>query len=321
MADEFTAARSTPGQAPGGTDDRELFLVKFGGLVLEAYTETNSYDAMNFQQTIVNGKSHSFPIIGRKRDATEHDPGAQVLGGSIESNEVVIEVDKLIYDAAFVDDLDAIMAHYDLYGPYARQLGESLAVTYDKRSAIMHIIASRETVEPYTGGPLPSYAFHADMKTDPTQLETAFFAAVQHIRENDIGGGEPAGMLPWAQHLLLARWSGFQAGIPASGAAPFDQSGRRTGIPMPMAGITVKGTNHIPNTNITTGNVKFRGDFTTTVGHVGNRMAVGSLNVRSLRVVVKDQPERFGTLLLASKANGLGKLRPECSFEIATATR
>jgi len=96
---------------------------------------------------------------------------------------------------------------------------------------------------------------------------------------------------------------------------------RASGTVGQIAGIAVKGVNHIPNTNVTTGNVKFQGNFTTTVGHIGNEMAVATLNRRGLKVVMKEQDDRLGTLLIASKFCGHGILRPECSFEVATATR
>lgn len=319
---EFTDARSRPGaRLNTGTDDRELWLTEFAGMTLEAWAETNDYENLTYKRSIDHGKADEFPIIGRKRDATEHTPGESIIGGTIESNDKTITVDKILADAVFIAEIDRLLSHYDFSGPYARQLGESLSTAYDRRVAIMHILASRVTVADYTGGPVPSYYYSATVKTDPSKLEEAAFAAIQYIKERDISGAGLSFRLPWAQQLLLARYSGFQGGVPGSAVSVFNMNGRATGESPQMAGLTVRGTNHIPNTNITSGNDKYRGDFTTCVGHISNEMAVGTLNVRGLRVVMKEQEERLGTLLIASKLTGHGILRPECSFEIATTVR
>ena len=310
---EYTDARSRPGQKLNtGTDDRQMFLVEFGDLVLQAWEETNNYEATTFTKNITQGKADTFPIIGRKRDAKEHVPGEIILGGRIEHNEVEITLDRMLVDSVFVAEVDELMNHYNIMEPYARQLGESLSTTYDRRVAIMHILASRETVRPYDGGPVPNGYFHANVATDPAHLVNAAFAAVEFIRRFDVGGGPLFWKLPHAQQLLLARYQPIDS-VQWSGEASI-----ASGTTGRIAGLVPEGTNHIPRTNITTGLSKYQGDFSNVVGHIGNRMAVGTLARRGLKVVMKDQADRLGTLMIASKFNGHGKLRCECSFEIAT---
>lgn len=320
---QFTDSRSRPGaKLNTGTDDRELFLVEFGDMVLEAWEETNTYEGLTWKKYITQGKADTFPIIGRKRDAFEHNPGELILGGGIEHNEVEITLDKMLVDAVFVAEVDELMLHYDVARPYARQLGESLSTTYDRRVATMHILASRVTAAPYTGGPVPSYYHDTAVATDPDKLDAAAWAAVQYIKERDIGGGPLQYMLPWQQYLLLARNYGYQgAGTPGSAAPVFHLEGRTTGEPGKRAGLTLKATNHIPNTNVTTGNTKFRGDFSTTIGHISNEMAVGTLNRRGMKVVMKEQEDRLGTLMIASRFCGHGILRAETAFEVANTVR
>lgn len=310
---EYTDARSRPGQKLNtGTDDRQMFLVEFGDLVLQAWEETNNYENLTFTKNITQGKSDTFPIIGRKRDAKEHEPGEIILGGRVEHNEVEISLDRMLVDSIFVAEVDELMNHYNIMEPYARQLGESLSTSYDRRVAIMHILASRETVRPYTNGPVPNGYFHANVATDPAQLENAAYAAVEFIRRFDVGGGPLSFRVPHQQQLLLARYTGIDS-KETSGSG-----NRAQGTVGAIAGLVPQGTNHIPRTNITTGLAKYQGDFSATVGHISNRMAVGTLARRGLKVVMKDQADRLGTLMIASKFNGHGKLRCECSFEIAT---
>lgn len=319
---EYTDAASRFGKKAGVGDDRALFLTEFGGMVINTYDEAMDYNNLRFVKTITSGKADSFPIIGRKRDASEHEAGELILGGTIESNEVTITLDKMVYDAVFVPEIDELISHFEVRQPYAHQLGQSLGSLQAKRVAIMHILASRKfyvagvpTGVPQ-GQPAPGYAYNANMKTSATEIETAMFAGRQYLLENEISGAEPILKLPHQQYLLLARNFGVENFKDAAGSGS-----RVTGKVGQIVGFSVEGTNHIPKTNITTGLAKYNGDFTTTVGHISSMFAVGSLERKAMRIVVKDQEERLGTIIIASQFNGHDVLRPEASFELATAVR
>lgn len=320
---QFTDARSRPGAKESGADDRQLFLIEFGGLVIQAYDEIMDYQDMRFVKSITQGKADSFPIIGRKRDATEHSPGDLILGGTITHDEIQIALDNMLVDAVFIAEIDELMLHYDISAPYAHQLGQSLGSTTAKRIAIMHILASRSGQTQGTGNPakdstadaqpIPAYYYDANLKTDASKLENAAFLAEQYRRENDISGTDWYYMLPHQQVLLMARYTGIEAGPVTTGSG-----NRSTGTIGMVAGLKPKGTNHIPQTNINSGLAKYQGNFSTTVGHIGGKMAVGSLERRGMKVVMKQQDERLGTLLIASQFNGHGTLRNECSIELCT---
>lgn len=310
----YTDARSIPGQkGAGGADERQLFLIEFGGMVIQSRDEVFDYNDLRYVKNITQGKADTFPIIGRKRDAAEHEPGELILGGKIIHDEVEISLDKMLVDSAFIAEIDELMAHYDLAAPYANQLGQSLGSTQAKRIAIMHILASRDVTDVPQGQPTPAYIYHANMRTDAAQLETAAFKAQQYHLENDMSGEKPVIKLPHAQHLLLARYAGIEGGPVSTGSG-----NRAQGTVGLVAGLAVRGTNHVPKTEITTGPTKYRGDFRTTVGHVSSKMAVGSLERRALKIVMKEQEDRLGTLLIASEFSGHGKLRNECSIELRT---
>lgn len=299
----------------GGSDDRELFLKQFSGMVLEAWNESNTFEGAVYTQNINAGKSWQFPIIGRKRDAAEHTPGALIIGGGIENDEVNITLDNMLVDSVFIAEIDALMSSYSLASPYATQIGQSLSTTFDKRAAITFVKASRVTTAPYTGGPVPSYYYDANLKTDPAKLEEAHFQAVEYIKTYDVGGGELRSFLPWQQYLLMSKFSQLD-NKETSGSANRAQASIG-----PVAGIYITGSNHIPKTNITSGLAKYQGDFTTTVGFIANPMAVGLLNRRGMRVTITDKEDRLGTLIIGSRLCGFGNLRNECSFELATAVR
>lgn len=323
---DYTDAASRFGQRAGTGDAFALFLTEFGGLVINTYDEEMDYGNLRWVKNVKGAKSETFPIIGRKRDAAEHEAGALILGGTIESNDIVIGLDKMIYDSVFIAEIDELVSYFDVRGPYAHQLGQSLGSLDAKRIAIMHILASRQY---YVGGvatgvpqgqPAPGYAYDAAMKTSASALEAALWSAKEYLLENEISGEKPVCKLPHQQVLLLARNFGFAAD--GTAANPKAGSGdRTTGSLGQVVGFNVEGTNHLPKTNVTTGLPKYQGDFTTSVGHVSTKMAVGSLESKGLTVVVKDQAERLGTIIIAHKFNGHGILRPEASYELATAVR
>lgn len=316
----YTDAASRPGQKAGAGDDRALFLTEFGGLVITSYDEIMDYNDLRWVKNITQGKSDTFPIIGRKRDATEHEPGEIILGGKIEHNEVEISLDKMVFDSAFIPEIDELMAHWDNRGPYAAQLGQSLGSLQARRIAIMHILASRTPAADIAQGqPVPTYVWDANMRTSASALEEGLWKSKQYLLENEISGALPEGRFGHQQVLLLARNFGFDTGVSAN---PQAGSGNRIEGTLGRAvGFNIKGTNHLPTQNITTGLAKYRGNFTTTVGHVSTKMAVGSLERRGMRVVMKDQEDRLGTIIIASQFNGHGVLRAECSVEFATAVR
>ena len=322
---DFTDAASRAGQRAGTGSDRALFLVEFGGQVLTAYTEVLDYDDLRYVKNITQGKSDTFPIIGRKREAAEHDPGEIILGGTIIHDDVAISLDKMVYDSVFIAEIDELMNHFEVRAPYAQQLGQSLGSLQSKRIATTHILASRKF---YVGGvptgvpqgqPNPQYFWDANMKTSASVIETALWGSKQFLLENEMSGQELIGMFPHQQVLLLARSFGLSSG---DVARPEAGSGNRvSGELGQMVGFKIKGTNHIPKTNVTTGAANYQGNFSTTMGHISTRMAVGSLERKAMQMTMKDQPERLGTLLIASQLNGHGVLRPECAIEFATAVR
>lgn len=315
----YTDSASRFGKKLGTGDDRAMFLTEFGGRVIVPYDIANDYDALRWVKNIQQGKADTFPGLGTKRDAAEHEAGELITGGTILSGEVEITLDKMVYDSVFVADVDELISHFDVMDPYAHQLGQSLGSLKSKRIAIMHIKASRWASDGNTllpGRPTPGYAYHADMKTSASALEDAAWAAKTYLEENDVTGQEWVLKLPHQQRNLLAKNFGTTEAREAGGSG-----NKTTGGLGSVVGFSVSGSNNIPKTNITTGLTKYQGNFTTTVGHFSSKSAVASLERRGLRVVMKDQPERIGTIMIASEFCGHGVYLPEASFELATAAR
>lgn len=120
------------GQQLNQGDEIALFLKKFSGETLTAFTRESKVLENHMQKTIENGKSASFPVMGRTK-AKYLKPGASLddQRETIPHNEVVINIDGLLTADVLITDLYEAMNHYDVRGEYARQLGEALALSAD----------------------------------------------------------------------------------------------------------------------------------------------------------------------------------------------
>lgn len=307
-----------PGQAngTGGTD--ALFLKVFGEQVLEAWEQTGIFQNFVTTRTIPYGRQATFPIIGRKRDATYHNPGELITGGNLNQNEITINVDGVLYDAIFVPEIDELMNHYEVQGPYARQLGESLALRFDAFASQLTALAARNATPPVTGLPVGLRLNNPAITTDADALVRFAFRTARHISENDVGGGTPRIVLRPAQYFLLVQntkvlYKDYGGSADISKGTVAEVAG--------MEVVQAKG-NRLPATDLssdTTIPTQYRGNFTNTVALASNPMAVGCLRVRGFRMTVDQQNDRFGYLMVASQVQGMGILRQECAVEWSNA--
>lgn len=313
----YTDAASRPGKRPGGTNDRELFARNFTDYVLEAWDQSFDFLDKTHVRVITSGQSDIFPILGRNYNAQEHVPGEIILGGTADHNDREVSLDAMLFDSKFLPEIDQLLAHYPLSRPYAKMLGDSLALESNSRIARSMINGSRQPtgLGGLNGHPAPGFYFHANVRTDPAKLEEAAFKGVEYIRVNDVGGGEHTYWLPWQQQLLLARYSGIDT-VDTSGSG-----NRAAGTVGQLGSLWVKGTNSLPKTNVTTGRTKYQGDFRSTVGVISNPQAVATLRRRGIRVTINEKDDRLGWLFVASKFEGHDWLRPECSFEVTETDR
>ena len=121
------------GQANGAGDTQALFLKLFTGEVYEAFRNATIAKGLVMNRTLRNGKEAQFIHTGRV-SAGYHTPGNAILGsGDPNVAETTISMDDLLVASAFVDNLDEVLAQYDIRGPIARQIGQSLAEFYDRR--------------------------------------------------------------------------------------------------------------------------------------------------------------------------------------------
>jgi len=121
-------------QGKGSTDADKLalFLKVFGGEVLTAFARRSVTMDKHMVRTIQNGKSASFPVMGRTK-GYYLKPGENLDSkrGEIKHTEKVIGIDGLLTSDVLIYDIEDAMNHYDVRSEYSAQLGEALAISAD----------------------------------------------------------------------------------------------------------------------------------------------------------------------------------------------
>lgn len=308
-----------PGQVNGAGDARALFLRKFSGEVMAAFAMSTQFVDKTLTRTITGGRSAQFPAWGRGT-AGYHTPGTALQGTTVNTNERVIEIDDKLVADRFVADIDEAMNHYEFRSILARDMGERLAVAYDRNVAQVGILAARAAAT-VTGLPaglqiVSQAAQHPG--NDASVLIDTIFAAARRLDENDVPKSERYIFVRPQQYYLLVN-SGSR--VIDTDFNPGGNGSIGQGKIVGLAGMPIIMTNNLVAQNVTTGPTAYRGDFTKTAALVLHRSAVGTVKLMDLRMQSEDQVWRQGTLLVASYAVGHGILRPEASVEINIGTQ
>lgn len=120
------------GKGSSSTDKLGNFLKVFGGEVLTAFARRSVTMDKHMVRTIQNGKSASFPVMGRTKGyylaAGENLDDKR---GDIKHTEKVIQIDGLLASDVLIYDIEDAMNHFDVRAEYSAQLGEALALAAD----------------------------------------------------------------------------------------------------------------------------------------------------------------------------------------------
>lgn len=305
------ATVSRLGQVNGAGDVSALFLKVFSGEVLTSFHRTNVFLEKTMVRTIPNGKSAQFPATGTTV-AAYHTPGTEIVGDAIKHAERVITIDDLLVASAFISNIDEAMNHYDVRSIYSDEIGRVLAETMDKNIAQVGVLAARASAT-VTGGNGGTALTNASYGTDSTTLASGLFTAAQTLDEKNVPDADRFAYFRPAQYYLLAQnttvinqWYGGQGAI-------------SEGTVLKIGGIQIVKTNALPNANVATGPTAYQGNFSTTVGLVMNKGAVGTVKLMDLATESEYDIRRQGTLLVAKYAVGHGVIRPEAAVELKTA--
>lgn len=123
---------SNQGKGQNPADKLANFLKLFGGEVLTAFVRRSVTMDKHMVRTIQNGKSASFPVMGRTK-GYYLAPGENLddKRKDIKHSEKIIQIDGLLTSDVLIYDIEDAMNHYDVRAEYSAQLGEALALAAD----------------------------------------------------------------------------------------------------------------------------------------------------------------------------------------------
>ena len=309
------------GQAAGAGDQNALFLKLFSGETLTAFETANTALDRTMVRTIANGKSATFPVFG-KASAAYHAAGTELTGSSITGNERIITIQDLLVSHVFIASIEEAKSSWEVRSIYAKEIGIALANQMDKHIYQMLVKNSRESaVSPQAAGQTIT---DADFNTNGASAAASIYAAARYLDEANVPAEDRyAAVSPQAYYSMVSDTSAAVINRDFGGSGSYAD-----GKVLKIAGIEIVKTNNLPSTNITSGvgvgsvvgsGGGLGGNFSTTVGCVWHKSAVGTVKLLDLSTEMEYSARHQGTLLVAKYAAGHGILRPEASLEIKTA--
>jgi len=292
-------------------DNDALYLKVFGGEVLNSFNAECVYQDKQMTREIASGKSAQFPATGTIT-ASYHTPGTQLVGTPIAHNERIITIDDLLLANVFIADIDEAKNHYDVRAEYTRQMGQALAVAYDRNVARVGVLTARAsaTITGNPGGTVINGG--VNLRTDGTLIKNFLYAAAQKLDEN---------FAPSTDRNAFVRPVTYYAAAAVTDLINKDWGGRGSladGVIDTVAGIKIVKTNNLPNSDesaLSTIPSKYRGNFANTAINVFHKGAVGTVRLMNLSMQSEYLTLFQATNLVARYAVGHGTLRPELSIE------
>lgn len=308
------ATYNQTGQNNGSGVDDALFLKMYGGEVLTSYNAANIMEKFHLVNTYDSGKSWQFPKIGRAT-AQYWDGATELSGLNINSSEITIELNDLLYHDMFIREIDELRDHVSKRQEYARQQGEALAIQFDQGILRMGVLASRASAT-VTGTEGGTEITDADADTNGASLAASLYTAATNMDDKFVPTEGRTAFVKPAQYHLLAQttdvinkdWGG-------------DGSYAR-GLVHAVADIDIMKTTNLPQANDTSNTAipaNQRADFSNTVGLVMRSDAVRTCRLMGVTSEMDYKTERQATHMVTKMFSGTGVNRPESSASIKTA--
>ncbi|SPA50603.1 hypothetical protein [Cupriavidus taiwanensis] len=316
----FGTGQSSP------ADDRSLFLKKFTGEVLTAFTLATVTKGKFNERNIQGGKSAQFIRTGDSM-AEYLTRGQEMMGNPYATGEVEITLDGLLVAHHALFDLDTLMSQFDIRGPMTTSMGQALAEVYDRNNYRAAILAARQAaVGPFPGG---SRIVAADLLTSGVIDGMAWMARIREAKAALYAKKVPLTStiymaVPYAvfDALKYARdsVSGHFVNLTTTIQLAAAGEGANVTEAIRLEGVNIYPTQLVPNTNesaATSVYPKYRADYSKTSAVMWTPDAVGVLTLRGMSTEVERSARRQEDFIVTSQASGHGTLRAECAVEFA----
>jgi hypothetical protein len=329
------------GQMNKQGDSRALFQKLYTGEVMTSFHDTNIALGLTRSRTIRNGKSASFPLIG-KNSASYHTPGQLIDTNKIAHSERIVTIDDVAISPVFIADIDDAMRNYEVRSQYSTESGQALAELIDRN--IFRMLAKAAAITDFAAAqaaglnPIPEETYTQNItlgaagdELNGAKLVDAIFKARTQLRNAKVRE-KAVVVLPPEQYEALVNvqdtnkvtWMNRDvggvgsmaegtiprvAGLPIYESTQLPTADESTGLatdPEPLADATVGSGNQ----------AKYRGDYSNLVGLIFTQSAVATTKLMDISIQHIPEPLRLGHNILAKMAVGHDILRPVCAIAI-----
>jgi len=300
-----------------------LWLKVFSGEVLSSFAKLIKIAPKIRKRSISRAKSAQFMAVGRAL-TSYHTIGDDILDPAnanlnlFAQNEQVIVVDGELLAATFVSDIEELKSHWDVQSEYSTELGRAMAVELDSRLLRLLVLTGRNTTPNITGQEAGETILDVDFATNGAAAVATAFSIAQKFDEKHVPEEDRyLAMAPQAYYAIVQDKSLINRDFGGGSNGVFHE-----GDVFRAAGLELVKTTLMPTTNFTADAGEANsttGDFTDTVAVAWHKSAIGSIQLRGLRMEQEYMIEYRGDLLVASMAMGHGQLRPEAAIEVDVA--
>lgn len=144
------ASPSFLGQIQGAGAVDAMWLTIFAGEVLTAFEIAVKLKDKVRTRSISGAKSAQFPATFRV-NTRYHTPGSEILGQTIQGNQVLVTLDDMVVSDTFIAEIDELKNQYDVRSIYANEHGRAQALFYDRVISNTLVASARNTTELFVG--------------------------------------------------------------------------------------------------------------------------------------------------------------------------
>lgn len=303
-----------------GSDKRELFLKVSSGEILATFDTKTVMKEKHRTRTINSGKTAQFPVSGIA-SAKYHVPGENILESNnaylsqIKMSSREINIDSLLIAADVIDNLDEMIAHYDVRSEFAHKLGTALAEKYDRQ--VMQVLAlaatATSTITSLGKNRDGTVLYKGTNVLTGSGMASAIFEAGVQMDLRDVPDSERYVLLDPATYAAVVQYLSTPGNLMPLGSYEL-------GIAPKINNFLLVKTNLLPNAVVTAEsgvNNTYDGDFTNVAALAFQKEALGTVQLMGLASEMEWKMEYQANFMLAKYALGHGILRPECACRIA----
>lgn len=299
------------GANDNGADKKALFKELVQNMIISKFESTTLMGANTHEiKNISNGTGAEFKVFESSAEGKYHTAGNETTAGSAKFSKFLINVDDIFYERFDSYELDELMADYNAVNQLTTEASQILVRNYEKNVFRTGILASRQAAS--TGRDAGTEIVAATALTDGVVLAGAIYDMMAAMDEKNVPGERVVYVKPQQYYNLVQNLDAINKDYGGMGSYA-------DGKILKIGGATIQSTNYLPQENVsgTFGN-KYDGDFTNVAALVMTKEAVGTVNLRDVRVDMEERKLHFGDTVQASYVKGHGVLKPACSGTIVT---